>query len=261
MPIIRNLMVMKITLRRALLVLFLLTELSACIPKQLHYSYTPSNATCSVNLSWKSIHPGISTRRDVLRLLGTPTGQGWTKYDDGSSIQYYSYKIEGGEISKFLQHRIYFQPNGNVAWIEETVADFDGHFHTVRETVDQLGDTLDAAYNNTNANPFGYQIDVLGGPDQILVWSECGMALVALMDLKVSATGELEYSRVAINDPQILKFRYPEFNGSSFPVKDLDRVVMMKFLFPPTSFENYLEKYSFRIRFGLWDDFLKNRQK
>jgi len=253
---------LKAAFKTLLVVIVVFMAISACIPKKLDYSFPPSNAICPVSLDWKSIQPGKTTRQDVLHLLGKPDEQGTTKYVDGSVIPYFAYKIEGGEIARYMQHRIYFRSDGKVDWIEVIVADYDGKFHPVREVIDQLGDTLDTVYNNSTNNPFAnFQIDVKFGPDQIYVWSECGMALVAMNDIKLSSTGELDYSPVDFHDPLILNYRYPEFSHSDYPVKDLDRLMMMKFLFSPTTFENYLEKYSFRIRFGLWDEFLRNRQK
>jgi hypothetical protein len=50
--------------------------------------------------------------------------------------------------------------------------------------------------------------------------------------------------------------RYPRLDTIGRPVKDLDRVIMMEFLFEPTNFDSFENKYHFKIPYGLWDDFL-----
>jgi hypothetical protein len=56
--------------------------------------------------------------------------------------------------------------------MEIVVADRDGTFHAVSETIEQLGSTLDAIYLNSNYRDNSYY-DILGGPDQFYIWSEC----------------------------------------------------------------------------------------
>jgi hypothetical protein len=127
-----------------------------------------------VVLDWRGITPGESTRQDVINALGTPDHVGTKQFGD-SRVSFYEHKVEGGVIAEFARDRVFFRSDEVVAWLEVVVADRDGTFHTVQEMIDQLGEVLDVVYWNNNYNPSSRQFDVLAGPDQLYVWSECGL--------------------------------------------------------------------------------------
>ena len=242
-----------LVLRVMLLILSMSFLAVACKPQEKISLPVPEIDCLAAPAEWMTLQPGLSTRQDVIDVLGKPDDKGKTKFMDGRWISYYAYNVAGGVVAEFVQHRIFFRSDGTIDWIEEIVGDGDGQLHTAGETVSQLGDTLDVVYNNSNYNPFAeFQYDILGGPDQIYVWSECGVALLALVGYKKTGPLDLEYSPVEFNDPQALKLRYPDIFHSEMPVKDLERVVLMKFLFQPTTFDSFWEHYMYRIPYGLW---------
>jgi hypothetical protein len=207
-----------------------------------------------------TLKPGISTREDVISVLGQPNDKGKIKFADGKSVPFFAYNING-KISPYAKHRIFFYSDGRIYWIEEIVADQDGQFHTVRETVEVLGDNLDIVYENNDFNPFAdFQIDVISGPDQIYVWSECGVALLALSGVIKTDDGNLKYETTSSSAKQVLTMRYPKLSYTTTPVTSLNRVVMMRFLFQPSTYEYFMENYSYRIPNGLWDDYLRSIQ-
>jgi hypothetical protein len=144
-----------------------------------------------------------------------------------------------------------------VDWIETIVADSDGQYHSIQETVNLLGDTLDIVYFNSNFNPFAdYQYDVIGGSDKIYVWSECGVALLALTDVIITDRGGLEYEWTPYDAKSVLTLRYSEYFPSTLPVANLGSIVLMKFLFPASTFENFMENYRYKIPYGIWNDYI-----
>ena len=206
---------------------------------------------CSGKMDWYGITPGISTYQEVLDRLGTPIERGVEEFSDGQRIHYYSYPVNGGIISEFVQHRIFFRPDGIVDWIEEITADVDGKFHTLQEVVDIFGDELDIVYPNNDYNPYvRYQYDIHGGPDQVLAWSECGLAVLVLWE---------EWENMGQNDSakQILTVRHPDFYDFSGTIPNLTSNVMMNFIFQPTTFDGFVKHYMYKIPYGLWDDYLE----
>ena len=209
----------------------------------------PPVISCPTPLVWKTIIPGIATRQDVVDVLGNPDDKGKIRFDDDRTISYYAYNLEDGKIAEFTQHRVFFRPDGKVEWIEAIVADSDGDYHTVQEWTDRIGNTLDTVYFNNNLDWFAeFQYDFQSGPDQVLVCSECGLALLAIWSPEIEEQ---------VNPPtQALTLRYPDAFSSTQPVMDLTGIVMMEFLFQPTTFDEYMEHYVYRVPYGLWDDYL-----
>ncbi len=175
---------------------------------------------------------------------------------DDKIISYFAYNVEGGTISEYAQNRIYFRSDGTIDWIEEIIADSDGNTHLIRELTRQLGNTIDTAYYNNSCNPYvDYQYDCQAGPDIILVWSACGIAADILW-----------WGPMGTNYPEDtnldLRVRYPErsevLNGGGKLIEDLDGVIMMKFIFQPTTFDGFQKYYRYRIPYGMWIDLLNN---
>jgi hypothetical protein len=240
------------TLIRLIIVAIILGILSVSCIRDKPVVVIPTPAVlCRTNLDWNGVTPGISTRQEVLDRLGTPIDRGRKEFSDGQRIQYYSYPVSGGTILEYIRHRVYFRPDGIVDWIEEIVADRDGEFQTVQEAVDKFGNELDIVYPNNDYNPYvEFQYDIHGGPDQVLVWSECGIAVLAIWE---------EWDIISQNGPnaQILSIRHPDFYDFTDIIPNLTGNIMMNFLFQPTTFDGFVKHYMYRIPYGLWDDYLE----
>jgi hypothetical protein len=209
-------------------------------------------------MNWMNLRPGKSTQEDVIRVLGKPESKGKSTFPNGEAIPYLAYNVSG-DISSYAQHRIFFDSNKKIYWIEVIVGDQDGQFHTINETVNLLGEELDTIYDNNNLNPFAdYHIDILSGPDTVLVWSECGVALLALPSVIRSENGTLVHEPISKDSSNILKLRFPNVLPSRIPISNLNAVVLMQFNFEPATFESFMEIYSYKIPFGMWTDYLRN---
>jgi hypothetical protein len=224
---------------------------SACGPGNQGEVLPPPVTSCPVVLNWQNIKPGVSTSREVVDILGNPIEKGEIKFNNDQRSAYFAYMVRGGEISEYAKHRVFFRPDGVVDWIEAIVADSDGTDHTVREWTEQVGTTLDTVYFNNNLDWFAeVQYDFQSGPDQALVWSECGLLLLAIWsppDLAEQST----------TSTQVLTLRFPNAFANTQPIIDLTGVVMMVFLFQPTTFDEFMKHYVYRVPYGLWDDYLE----
>jgi hypothetical protein len=245
-------------------ILTLVLLAAACVSSREENPLPTPDAACPVTLEWHGVVPGRTTRQDVVEVLGHPSQKG-TLWFDERHISFYSYPVEGGTVSGYVEDRVFFRPDGVVDWIEVVVADRDGGFHSVQETIDQLGNTLDTVYLNNNYNPSNsFPIDVLSGPDQIYVWSECGLVLDALAvclpyeeaDIPGCATPE-DATRSGISVSITVMLRYPDPHYSLEPIPDANSPVLMKFLFPPSSYEGFNDSYRYKIPFGLWDTYIR----
>jgi hypothetical protein len=210
---------------------------------------------CPVVLDWHGIKPGQSSQDDVIRSLGQPIQRGSYKFYDDQDIAFFTYPVSSGRVSQLLKHRVYFRSDGMVNWIEEIVADRDGPFYSAQETINQLGNELDVAYRNNSYIPNVWNYDVLSGPDYLYVWAECGLALNVIESCAVADHG-------CVNEPikvvtSTLMLRHVATNVQSKPMSGIDKVVLMRFLFPPTSYEGFAKFYEKRIPFGIWETYLK----
>lgn len=240
--------------------------ISACQDTQ-DASYLPTpDSKCNAELSWNGLIPGKSTREDVERVLGTPIEKGKLKFQD-RNISYYAYKVNGGEISAYARDRIFFRSNGLIDWMEIIEADRNGQFEAVFDTVVQLGNKVDTVYSNNNYRPLVTFGDVMGGPDQIYVWSACGLALDALpSSYSPSFQADRQECKPANSSDTISdicnlvpQHPNPSYMGGQ-PGPDINAVVLMKFYFQPTSYKAFTETYMYRIPYGLWDEYLmKNK--
>ncbi len=252
------------TLKRLLVALGTSLLVAACVPSQVSEPLPMPDATCPLTINWHKIIPGKSSRQDVIDALGQPSQIGNQQFGTVST-PVYIYKIEGGVISRFAQDRVFFRPDGVVDWIEAIVADRDGSFHLAQEVVDQIGSTLDTVYMNSNYDPSNpYPIDVLAGPDQIYVWSECGLALDVHNTCSSAGQDKLgcpsSMDRIPTNAliSSTLTLRYPNpYHLGGEPSPSVNSVVLMEFLFPPTSYKGFTETYMHEIPYGGWDTYLR----
>lgn len=226
--------------------------ISSCSTKSHDESLSPPEFSCPKVMEWKGIRPGQSESKDVIDILGKPNKKGTIKFNDKRKIKYFQYELVGGLFTGHLQNRIFFRTDGKVDWIEEIVADQDGKFHNVAETVSQIGESLDYVFLNNNANPFAkYQFDVLLGPDVVFVWSECGLALIAIPSgFLVPLVHDFEISQTFLKD--ILKVRYPGKSNYEIIPEGIEYIVMIRFLFQPTNFDTFQRVYKHRIPYLEW---------
>lgn len=237
--------------------------LAACVSSPAQVMLPTPEAPCQATFAWQGIVPGKSTQQDVIDALGPPLEKGAERFDQHTT-PFYAYRISGGTATQFVQDRIFFRSDGVVDWLEVVVADRDGEFHSIRSMLDKLGNNLDAIYWNNNYRHYSGQFDVLAGPDQVWVWSECGVALNTTGDCNSSNKAEPLCSEAGnsmepmTHTSTTLTLRYPNRLPEAFQVKDpsVDNDVLMMFLFPSTSYKGFTEYYMQKIPFELWTDFL-----
>jgi len=234
----------------------------ACVPVEEKEARPTPERSCSTTLNWHGIIPGRSTQQDVINALGTPPKTGTERFDQ-SDVTFYAYPVDGGVVAQFAKDRIFFGSDGIVDWLEVTIADRDGEFHAVRDMLDDLSNTLDTVYWNNNYRPASRQFDVIAGPDQVYVWSECGLALNATGHCSSSEADRVlcpqRGEQTGSVNPISLVLRYPNPfpQFSREPNPSVDNAVLMMFLFPPTSYEGFTKFYMQKIPFGLWYDFFQ----
>ena len=174
-------------------------------------------------------------------MLGRPSAKAKVRYTDGQ-MSFDSYKVQEGTIAGLMDDRVFYRNDGVVAWIEAVVADRDGRTHKLQEIVDQLGSTLDQVYVNNNLRS-STQYDILAGPDQIYVWSECGFA-----------TGAAPRTADSIGGGSQLVIRHPISVGDySFqPRPNVEDEIVFELIFPPTSFAGFEEFYKEKVPFRFY---------
>lgn len=189
---------------------------------------------CKQSIDWQGIKPGISTKLDVVSLLGEPEDKGSQRIGP-NSFPFYTYKVDGGEIAGFAKNRVFFRADGVVDWIEVMVGDQDGSYHKVSEITAELGNILDAVYRNSNDPPYvepGKSFDVQSGPDQLYLWSACGIAVDALPIKPIN------------ND---LSIQHPDHPRSTDKVSlNANSIILIKILFIPTSYQGFKDYYMYK---------------
>jgi hypothetical protein len=199
----------------------------------------PPKLSCTTETDWRGIRPGVTTRQEVMEILGPPAQTGSLKFRDGKNIPFVAYPIEGGLIANYFSDRIFFRGDDRVDWIEEAIGDRSGEFVKAQEAVNEFGTTLDAVYESNSLNPFAWwQYDVITDPAEVMVWSECGIAVIASL----------------VDDNQVgsslLSYRYSE--KTNVVISKLDGFVYMRFYFQPTTYPYFKKEYAHRIPYGVW---------
>ncbi len=185
--------------------------------------------------AWQGIVPSRSTKLDVIDIIGQPVEKKRLSENKEAFLYPPFITIPGASYG----NSTVFRPDGVVDWIDIWVSNSDGKFHTVFETVEQYGSTLDVVYTNGVPDIFG--------PDQVYVWSECGIAITAVgkFDVKRSADEVLPLARPVQIDKYQLKFRHPVLVKSPYQTRaDVNDIVVRQFLFQPTSFDSFREFYA-----------------
>lgn len=195
---------------------------------------SPEIACPAAVASWRGIVPGQSTVADVIETLGEPARRGANTFVYPPIVP-----LSGGGS---YGNRIFFRDDKVVDWIDAWVLDADGSFHTIAEFAQHYGATLDRVYVNGHFD--------MSGPDQVYVWSHCGIAVTAISERGVRRSeGEiLPLTEVNGVDHLELIFRHPVHPRSSEqPRPNVRDIVGRKFLFQPTDFAFFDEFYADRI--------------
>jgi len=165
-----------------------------------------------------------------------------------------------------LMHKIYFRQNGLVDRMQIIDINSEGQFNQVQRYSSEFGDHLDVVmYNGGKLSPRDTRSSstpvVFFGSfdsDMLYVWSECGIVINAIgkckasdhdadcVDLKspINVQGEPNNSlSTRIEDPMMFK--------SDINTSDL---VLMKIIFPPTTYDGFLSYYYGTIPSDNWND-------
>jgi hypothetical protein len=250
---------------RFLCTLIVVGMLISCMPSPIRNTLPHPESVCAAELNWQGLVPGRSTQQDVVKALGNPTSTGSARFDD-RQFSFYTYAVEGGRVSKYVSDRIFFEQDGVIDWIEVVVADRDGQFHPAQEILGELGNTIDTAYLNSSYNPSAsIPHDVLAGPDELYIWSACGLALDIHNFCFPAQDGKLRCitpesgtnlgrgitTAVTLRNPNPRPFLDDAVYGS-------EHAILMKFLFRPTTYQGFLDYYIVKIPYGIWWEYLRN---
>ena len=207
---------------------------------------------CAALSAWKGVVPGLSSREDVDRLLGTPLRQdGWLHQN--TIFPFYEYGVHRnvGGIRSDLMDQVFFRAD-TVDWIEVVQDDSDGKVWRVKDVVSQLGPDVDVTYRNTNAGKWGdFQIDVLAGPTDVYVWAECGVALITMKEhdsprSDITMRARFDRARHLANAPDVSD---DEWHTSHSPPPNANDRIVMRFLFPPTTYTGFVALYESKVPF------------
>lgn len=242
----------------SVVVLFLILILTGYLLLQKEENLPSTSVKCPLIGEWQGIIPGKSNQRDVISKLGIPYSRGFRIYDEQIYF-FYSYRIPNGIIQKYVMDKVFFNLRGTVIWMEIGMADRDRKIHEVSEVSRLIGNELDTVYINNNFNPADYSPnyvrDVLGGPDQVYVWANCGTVLLAIPsyhgDQQMIVTNEKTITKkdLTTSQPPIYHLGGIELNGDAF--------LVIKFLFPPTSYDGFKNKFLHKIPYygwGYWEN-------
>jgi hypothetical protein len=212
---------------------------------------------CAAMSSWHGIVPGRSKREDVITALGSPIEIG-TRFVAGRDVSFLAYPIKGGIVSQFKHDRVYLRFDGTVDWIEEVIADREGVFQPVGDALKFLGESVDRVEVNYRITRFEF----MGSPEDIYVWSECGLALMVdtycylTQQSKLICTPTPDGKKSIQRNPITLNERYPlPTPNIEAPLMDADYIVLMRVLFRPTSFNGFLKSYADKIPFKDWEEY------
>ncbi len=161
-------------------------------------------------------------------------------------------------IADYAKHRIFFTKDGVIDWMEIIEADRTDKVETAFDFVSLLGSELDVVYSNNNFKPGKYYYDVISGLTDIYVWSECGVAIEALLSSEASYFGNVETGcEKGTASPQMcslyFRHRYPPLDA--YPHYDVNSIVFMKFYFRPTSYQGFADYYMYKIPFRTWGEY------
>lgn len=243
--------------------LILLLTVSSCRSNNIA-SLPPPDKQCRSGSGWHGLFPGKSTQDDTVRELGEPLEKGRLKFDD-QYRSYYAYKVDHGKVADYVHDRIFFRPDGVIDWMEIVEADRSGKFETVYSTVLQLGKQIDIVYTNSNYRPWitGGVGDISAGPDQIYVWSECGLLLDALGSKYSSNFQSKDLQCKSDRDSActlIVRNPAPAYLGEGEPAADINSVVLMKIYFQPTVYSAFTQYYMYKMPYGLWYKYLPDNK-
>jgi hypothetical protein len=221
---------------RYLLAVTVLTLLAACsLPAGREPPLPSPDDMCPSAVDWNGLVPGESSRRDVLRILGEPSHRGREQFIDGR-FPFYAYLRPGMPATYLAEDRVYFGSDGHVSWIEVGVDYCNLPAYTIGRAAAELGQRLDRVYINNNLR-LPDQYDGQSGPDQIYVWTGCGVALSAIHAGEGPARADGN-----------LIIRYPVNPAADLqPLPSMEDVVVFRFLFRPTNWEGFQGSFQDKI--------------
>ena len=196
-------------------------------------------SVCQTSLvSWNGIIPGQSTKADVEKILGEPADKGYSRR---WQRDFFIYPPIVTLVKTSYGNMIVFRDDNVVDWIDIWVSNSDGKFHAIAEATEQYGATLDQVYVSGAFDFFG--------PEQVYVWSECGIALTAVADGYVKRSEEeiLPLNASIGTENLRLSFRHPVHPEDIQPKPNVEHIIVRKFLFQPTNFASFEEFYAGQI--------------
>ncbi len=231
---------------------------TACTSQRDPINPPPIAFDCQNKDNWQGIIPGVTTKREVVEILGKPDKESIVERD-GLSILVLEYDINSGIVAEYAKDKIYFKEDDVVLWIEEIVADRDGKFVPISMEIEKYGKLVNTVYENNNYVPGSNQFDILAGPDQVYVWSTCGIAVVTMSHCFVTDKSDFDCLSEQVAETRLLEDRVEQIRptqaqlDSSFPATQ--NVELMRVRFVPTSYEEFNKFYRYKIPYGIWNDY------
>jgi hypothetical protein len=213
---------------------------------------TPS-AACPSQFSWRGLQPGISTKEDVITVLGNPENIEQNKYDQ-KKVLTFTYRLGEGYLNDLLVTRILFRQDGIIDSLEVPASQGDIHFRSTMDIYNELG-AIDTIYTNNNYNPAYSTLDVKGGPAKVFVWSKCGLAVLGIPNYSIDGNQQITpLSKKETGQlPDPLEVLYPPpFNAESETISSFEAAILMEILFIPTTYEGFINQYLYYLPYIDW---------
>jgi hypothetical protein len=224
---------------------------------------TTSGKTSSTVSEWKGIMPGKSSIVDVINVEGLPDNIQITKFSNRYYFEF-SYLIKEKIFKNELKDKYYFDINGRVSWITIPIGDRNQKIHMISEESEILGKSPDTIYWNNSINS-GIIFDLHAGPDQVYVWSNRGIALLGIPGCY--SVNENKKIRCNSNNKKLQNATEGDFTPTYNPLYELvpnyydhNALLIYKIIFPSTTYENFIENYSYVIPFwggSIWELYLE----
>jgi hypothetical protein len=212
-------------------------------------------SSCSINMEWNGILPGKSNYRDVINQLGTPNLIGLERFGKKVYI-YFGYNTKDEIKIGKASNRIYFSDNGKVDLIELPKLVKNYPPSEIKDISDIIGNNLDTVYMNNNYDPgLPSQYDILGGPEQVYVWSNCGIALLGspychkAPNDKVSCESTVDNNGGTDNNNELKATHEPIIGYDDSISYESSALLLIEYIFPATNYDYYKSNYMFKIRY------------
>ena len=191
-------------------------------------------------MSWQGIEPGVTSREEVLAILGSPDVVGW----DGNE-GFFEYRLPGQEYDEY-NHRVFFS-SGIVSWLDTAIVVNPEAPYTVSVAMEEFGSTVDRVVRTKHGR------DIWTG-EHIYIWASRGIALVAVPET-VLAWELPSGAETQCRSADALQERYPDETTPIIPefadFPDPCQIAVRLVIFPPMPFEEYWGQYEHRMP-DLW---------